>query len=341
MGSSQSLSNQLDRVLLVLVGHLGFVFILNYLGRRKQWAQFTMWIWTLFNSMAMHLCQLSTDYDITGDGFCYIGNGYDVNTGTALADYVTAYNTLPLFSLWGPDVTRLHFAIANTSNVMVLYNIISATAPSKTQPIVAAAVLLVLHWTIRLVRMSNQPGKLKEFGETRFEPWSLVAAIVFLVAGGLCYLFQTDDNYVYLHMAWMNLGAIGAYFLYRVLDPSPIIYDFIYCCASSTRPVKEPTESKIHDDHLDDFRKIQTHLEPQGLKLEVVDIHKSTEGGLRQQQNVSVHTTETRSTVDHNTIPLVNVQPNGHHRHSNENEDDEEEDRHEHIYPELYPLMKL
>jgi hypothetical protein len=241
MGSSQSLSGAAARSILV-VSHLSAVLILNYMGYHKRWAMFVFVLFAALGSIFMHLCQLDTNYGLVDENYCLVGEGTDVKTGLSLADYTTAYAMLPQFSIWGPDVTHAHQGVGTFLNVFLVAITVSVYAPGKTAPIVVAVVLVVIHWTIRLVRMSQKENGFKNFYERFFEPWSLVTGALIIVVGGVCYLLQTDDNYVYLHSTWMFLDFLGIYFLFRGLDPTNIGNDFTYCscCYESTASSSPP-----------------------------------------------------------------------------------------------------
>jgi hypothetical protein len=240
-----SMGNVLGRTILTL-SHLGWVWMLVYTGRMRFWTMFVAGFMTMLNSIMMHLCQISPQYGLTDHNLCWVGSGTDVQTGTSLADYVTAYTILVQFAVYGPDVPELLQAVWTLVYYSLNIAVISTYAPSLTGPAILNVILIAIP-VIARVTLLHRAGELDLFYERHISIFNLVSGLVVLLLGIAFYYVQTDDNYIWTHALWMFIAPIGFCFLLRTFDPKvTFLQDLYFCIKCCIRArVKDPKDDMV------------------------------------------------------------------------------------------------
>jgi len=227
MGNSQDLNNASARAILELA-HIGFLPTLVYLGIRKQWWMFTYVLYAVLNSMLMHLCQDNVGYGLY-NGKCLIGEGDDVGTGFSLGDYMTAYGFVVAVSVYGPDVPLTQQIVMIISIFEFNSIFISVYAPSMTAPLIINILFAVGNILVRALLIWQKGESLKYYNDYINLP-SLITGVLLLVVAGICYLLQSDDNYIWLHSAWMFLAGLGSFFILHAFEKPSVWETIIHCC---------------------------------------------------------------------------------------------------------------
>lgn len=248
-----SMNNALGRTLLTLA-HVSWVFVLVYTARRKLWVMFTLSLLAAVMSIMMHLCQISPQYGLTTDNFCWYGSGIDVQIGTSLGDYITAYTALVQWAVYGPDV---HW-IMQACMTLIYYSfnvvIVSESVPSITAPALLNGLLVLISLFTRVLVLYRK-NELERFFDQHVSYVNFFTGLFIMAFAVVFYYLQTDDNYIWTHCMWMLLVPIGFYFLVRTYDPkSSFLQDVYFCCQCCCPPEKkEPpvlmTLERLTHDH--------------------------------------------------------------------------------------------